>query len=323
MWCSLLTTAETDSGLTSCCCQHKMSSTTSSTQIHFQVCHNRPVTHYTSKVPLFLLNKEDWSFYIPHYILHLLKMIQLHLSPNLLCWYSCFLTNRVQLAKVNDTYSNVGVPAVHTVHSLKCCNSSTLLSLLTDCDDPRLYQHSFDWLIEWCDRTSLIINTKKAEEIIFGLHPDCQLPSVKIHNVEIKQVPSYKYLGVVIDANLSLIPHIEYICNKILRYLLCSLRSFGASSQIICFSNNNSTCHVVLEGSMVQLLCEIKKLNHIISSRFVLKLQANLWRTTFIHHKKEHAYTCKQHFCWPLSWRIPTPAQQVIQSPLHLNRLKN
>lgn len=42
---------------------------------------------------------------------------------------------------------------------------------------------------------------------------------MKIHNVEIKQVSSYKYLGVVTDANLSLIPHIEYISNKIQQHI--------------------------------------------------------------------------------------------------------
>ena len=67
---------------------------------------------------------------------------------------------------------------------MKYSDGGTSLSLLTD---PTLYQRNVDWIIDWCD-----INTKKTEEIIFGLPPDCQLPSVMSHNEEIKQVSSYK-----------------------------------------------------------------------------------------------------------------------------------
>ena len=89
--------------------------------------------------------------------------------------------------------------------------------------------------MDWCDNSHLIINTKKTEEIIFGLAPGFLTPPVTIHGTDIAQVPSYKYLGVMIDASLSWSYHIDYLCKRIQQriYSLRRLRSFGASSQIL------------------------------------------------------------------------------------------
>lgn len=65
-------------------------------------------------------------------------------------------------------------------------------------DDPSSYQCDVDWLTEWCDKNALVIHTKKAEEIIFGLPPECQLTSVTMTKEDIKQGSSYEYLGVTV-----------------------------------------------------------------------------------------------------------------------------
>ena len=51
----------------------------------------------------------------------------------------------------------------------------------------------------------------------------------------IAKVPTYKYLGVMIDQNPSWTHHIEFTCKNIQQciYFLRRLRSFGASTQII------------------------------------------------------------------------------------------
>ena len=55
---------------------------------------------------------------------------------------------------------------------LKYSDDSTLISLMSDSDDPIQYQHSsVNRLVEWCDKNNLIINTKKTEDIIFGPAP--------------------------------------------------------------------------------------------------------------------------------------------------------
>ena len=106
---------------------------------------------------------------------------------------------------------------------------------MSDSDDSRQYQSSVDRLVGWCDKSHLIINTDKTEEIIFGSAPGDMTPPVSIHGTDIKQVLSYKYLGVMIDTTLSWSSHIEYICKRIQQriYSLRRLRWFGASSQIL------------------------------------------------------------------------------------------
>lgn len=97
---------------------------------------------------------------------------------------------------------------------LKYLDDSTLISRITDRDDPERYQCSVDRLVDWCD------NTKKTEEIIFGLAPGFLTPLVTIHGTNIAQVPSYKYLGVMIDTSLAWSHHIDYLCKRV--QLLCT-----------------------------------------------------------------------------------------------------
>ena len=47
---------------------------------------------------------------------------------------------------------------------------------------------SVDRLVDWCDKKHLIINTKKIEEIIFGLAPGGTTPPVAIHGIDIEQL---------------------------------------------------------------------------------------------------------------------------------------
>lgn len=65
-------------------------------------------------------------------------------------------------------------------------------------DHPSSYQCDVDWLTEWCNKNTPVINAKNTEEIIFGLPPDCQLPSVTMPKEDIKQGSSYGYLGVTV-----------------------------------------------------------------------------------------------------------------------------
>lgn len=188
------------------------------------------------------------------------KMVQLHVNPFVIQFFHTFLTERTQYVKVNKTLSSpirtkagapqgvISSPVLFTLYTADCntcepnqflrkySNDSTLISLMTDSDDdPRQYQRSTDRLVDWCDKSHVIINTKETEEIIFGLAPGGTTPPVRIHGNNIVQVPSYKHLGVMIDATISWSPHIDYICRRVQQciYSLCRLRSFGASKEIL------------------------------------------------------------------------------------------
>lgn len=188
----------------------------------------------------------------------LFKMYHLKVNPYLIHWYASFLTNRVQLVKVNKTLSsaistNVGAPQgcvssalLFTLYTddcrstsknqyvLKYSDDTVLLTLLTDSDSSDLHQQGVNKIAIWSKNNALEINTKKTEEIVFSSKSIIINPII-INNELIKQVQSYKYLGVMIDATLSWKHHIDYICKKTKQriYFLRRLRSFGATRQIL------------------------------------------------------------------------------------------
>ncbi len=114
------------------------------------------------------------------------------------------ILGRTQIVKVAQTYSNSvltysGVPqgcvsspflftlctddcksdSVNT-YILKFPDDTVLLSLLGSEDDLSMHQYCTDRLVEWCERTSLVINENK--EIIFGLPDNMHQTRVAIHN---------------------------------------------------------------------------------------------------------------------------------------------
>ncbi len=124
------------------------------------------------------------------------KMVHRELNPYLIHLYSSFLTDRVQIVKVNKTLSsaittNVGAPHVcvssatpstfftndcHTdkpdQYILKSSVDTALISLLSRSGNPGLRQHGVNKVAEWSDNNALEINTKKMEGIVSGSPSD-------------------------------------------------------------------------------------------------------------------------------------------------------
>lgn len=61
----------------------------------------------------------------------------------------------------------------------------------------------------WCDAYHLLINVKKTEQVIIDPRSVGDTSSVVIHGQEIKQVASYKYLGIHIDSELKWHTHFK------------------------------------------------------------------------------------------------------------------
>ncbi len=201
----------------------------------------------------------DFAFNPIQSELLLTKMIQMEVNPYLILWYYLFLTGRIQIVRVNQkcstpivTYSGVpqgcvSSPFLFTLYTddcktdientyiLKFSDDTVLLSLLGSEDDSSMHQCCTDKLVEWCERNALIINEKKAKEIIFGFSGYRHHKQVTIHNIQIEQLSSYKYVGVYVDAALSWSAHIDYLCSKVQQqiYFLWRLWSFGANTQIL------------------------------------------------------------------------------------------
>ena len=67
----------------------------------------------------------------------------------------------------------------------------------------------------WLASNKLTLNVKKSKFMIVTRKRDVPDLSITINNVPLEQCDSYKYLGVMIDKDLSWKSHVEYISPKI------------------------------------------------------------------------------------------------------------
>ena len=111
----------------------------------------------------------------------------------------------------------------------------TVFSLLTNKSDTLSHSAGVGRYVEWCDQNYLLINTKKTEEVMIDARSIGDHPVISIHNNDISQVSSYKYLGVQIDKDMSWSTHVTSCCSKIHQRLhfLRRLRLFGVSVNIM------------------------------------------------------------------------------------------
>ena len=149
-----------------------------------------------------------------------------------------FLTDRVQLVKINQTLSQtvvrntgapqscVSSPILYILYTNDCTSSGTnnyvitfsddsaILSLLHTDSDISMYTSEIESLVHWCNINHLKLN--KTQEMIFDAK--CivadHLPVV-IHGEEIAQIGQYKYLGVYLDNKLSWYVHVHSVCSKV------------------------------------------------------------------------------------------------------------
>jgi len=113
-------------------------------------------------------------------------------------------------------------------HCLLC---TKLLQLLTRDCGINDYKAAIGMFVGWCDENHLQINVDKTEEVIIDLRLVGDRSSAVVHGEAIKQVASYKYLGVHIDSELTLHKHVSWVCARV--HFLRRLRLFGVSSNIM------------------------------------------------------------------------------------------
>ena len=152
-----------------------------------------------------------------------------------ICWITDFLTKRVQNVRVNSVLSNVlssstgspqGCvlsPLLFSLYTNECqcqyegrsifkfADDSAIVSLLSDND----CQHGpvLEDFISWCKRSFLNINVSKTKEIIIDFRrKSSPAPPALISDQAVVVVHQYKYLGTIIDDQLTFDANTDAAC---------------------------------------------------------------------------------------------------------------
>jgi len=180
---------------------------------------------------------------IDHSIL-LHKLYQLGIRGTVHDWFKNYLHNRNQYVCVNGVHSEInnvscGVPQGSVLGPLLFLlyvndigNSVPDVSIKLYADDTNLFifHKSVESLIidagtyitrlnEWFAANKLSLSIDKTCYSMFGVD-DCDksVVSIKVDGVELKQVESTKYLGIIIDSHLNWGNHIDYLYRKLIKF---------------------------------------------------------------------------------------------------------
>lgn len=96
-------------------------------------------------------------------------------------------------------------------------------------------QRDLDTLSEWCRKNKLYLNINKCCYIHFTNNKTILSFNYQIDNTVIKRVTTVKDLGILFDAKLSFVPHIESIvsrANKMLGFILRITKDFSDTNTL-------------------------------------------------------------------------------------------
>jgi len=170
-------------------------------------------------------------------------------------WLTDYLKDRKQFVSIGETFSDqqtilLGVPQGSVlgpllfllyINDFHLCSNIFDFHLFAD-DASLFYKHKnltslqtnanveLGNIYAWLCANKLTLNITKSNYVLF--HPSQRKvpldPELYINNNQLKQEKYIKYLGILIDSNLSWKPHINYILSKVKRNcgILCKIRYF-------------------------------------------------------------------------------------------------
>ena len=202
----------------------------------FSAMNNNQITH-----TVFIDFKKAFDTINHKILLNKLKRLGFH--QNAIKWFQNYLTNRTQRTFANKLISSelpiiCGVPQgsilgplmfLIYINDLTTCIKHSQCRLFAD--DTVLYvscgssseakvnlQADLDNLSQWCQKNQLTINTNKTKGMSFGNKRllDRDLPlDLKLNGVSLMNVQNYKYLGIILDPNLSFAKHIANLVSVV------------------------------------------------------------------------------------------------------------
>ena len=167
-------------------------------------------------------------------------------------WFSSYLSNRIQYVEIENTKSplqkiSTGVPQgsilgpllfliyindLHTASnfiSIMYADDTNLLSTICNFTGDTSSHSSFSDNVnkeltkvsDWLAVNKLSLNVDKTKFMIFHTKQKQlsheQIPNIKINNQQVERVKNFKFLGVLIDHNLTWNNHVTLISNKLSR----------------------------------------------------------------------------------------------------------
>ena len=176
---------------------------------------------------------------------------------DMILWIIYYLTSRSQFVifqslKSNTLFSNTGVPQGTVLAPLlfslctSDCRSSNescsivrfaddtvLIGLISD-DDCSKYVDEINKFATYCKTNFLELNVEKTNEMIIDFRKSKALPDpIIINDHAVERVSTYKYLGVMLNNDISWSNYTDYIISK-LNSRLCCLRKLEKFNVNIC-----------------------------------------------------------------------------------------
>ena len=162
-----------------------------------------------------------------------------------------------------------------------------LVAKITDENSLSKYYDFIRNIISWFQESFLKLNVTKTKELCIegrrAKDPSLLRP-VQIGSENVDQVENFKYLGIVIDENLTFTNHVDAIIKKTNQrlYLLRKLRSFNVSSHVMSLVYN-SIIQSILSFNIVTWFGHIRvkdktRLNRVVNvaSKIIGKKQKSL-----------------------------------------------
>jgi len=188
------------------------------------------------------------------------KLLNFNISPTTILWILDYLYARPQFVKLSSSVVSdviktyTGAPqgtvlspflfslytsdcrATHNNCSLdKYADDTVLTGLITDNIDTS-YTEEVDSFVDWCARNHLVLNVEKTKEMIIDFRKNKGFfEPITIQDRQIERVDSYKYLGVVIDKDLTWTENTDSIIKKLKPRMYClrKLRSFNVNTKLL------------------------------------------------------------------------------------------
>ena len=185
-----------------------------------------------------------------------LKLFHLDLSPKLILWIVNFLLHRTQSVRFQNSISSqrhtctgapqgtVLSPALFTLYA-NDCQGTTKTPTVKYSDDTAIedlsksdsvYFSEVHKFSAWCKENYLDLNIAKTKEMVvyFRKNPP-PVPELIIDDVVVERVAEYRYLGTVLDNNLTFDKNVETIHKKCQSRIYClqKLRNIGVASDIL------------------------------------------------------------------------------------------